>query len=236
MLHDDLHANLQSDKTTNMKTIVINSQKGGSGKTTLCRVLSVAARPQGDGSGIYVIDLDAAQATLSQWHENRAAEEPRRVELLPEGLEATLAALARAGAAYVFIDTPPHAEEALDDVFRLADLVLVPVKPTPDDLKAAAVTVAKLRALAVPFLFVVTQAIQNTNITVQATAALSHHGAVAPAMLVNRVTYPAAFTDGRTPLEVEPKSSAAKESVALWAYIQNYLHASNQQPRSAVHG
>ena len=219
-----------------MQTIVINSQKGGSGKTTLCRVLSVAARLHGDGSGVDLIDLDAAQATLSQWHESRTADEPRRVELLPEGLQATLAALTSAGAAYTFIDTPPHADAALDEVFRLADLVLVPVKPTPDDLKAAAVTVARLKALSIPFLFVVTQAIQNTNITVQAVAALSYHGVVAPAMLVNRVTYPAAFTDGRTPQEVDAKGSAAKEVAALWAYIQNYLHANIQTPRSAVNG
>lgn len=52
----------------------------------------------------------------------------------PQGLPDTLAALQRNGAGYVFIDTRPHADAALDAVFGVADLVLVPVKPTPDDL------------------------------------------------------------------------------------------------------
>ena len=220
-----------------MKTIVINSQKGGSGKTTLCRVLSVAAAQTSAAQSIYLIDLDDTQATLTQWHESRATDVPRRVDLLPQGLPDTLAALQRNGAGYVFIDTPPHADAALDAVFGVADLVLVPVKPTPDDLKAASVTVARLKALNVPFLFVVTQAIQNTNITAQAIAALSHHGAVASSMLVNRVTYPAAFTDGRTPQEVEPKGSAAKEIGVLWSGIQTYLHTSiNSSLKAVAHG
>jgi chromosome partitioning protein len=120
----------------------------------------------------------------------------------------------------------------------VADLVIVPVKPSPDDLKAAAVTVNRLKALGIPFLFVITQAVQNSNITAQAIAALSHHGAVAETLIINRVTYPAAFTDGRTPQEIEPKGSAAKEVSKLWTFIASYVENLNQtkQKRSVANG
>lgn len=216
-----------------MQVIVFNSQKGGSGKSALCRVLAVeAARAQAAPALVYLIDLDK-QRTLTEWHEAREAEEPRRVELTIDGLGEGLKLLEQRGAEYVFIDTPPHATDLLDPVFMLADLVIVPVKPTPDDLKAAAVTVARLKALKKPFLFVITQAIQNTNITAQAVAALSHHGPVAETLMVNRVSYPAAFTDGRTPQEIEPKSPAAKEIAKLWAFVQTYLDTHVPQQRRA---
>jgi chromosome partitioning protein len=205
-----------------MHTIVVNSQKGGSGKSSLCRTLPVhLAR---SGRSVFLVDLDP-QRTLAGWHEARETPEPQRVELDADGLAHGLDLLRGRKADYVFIDTPPQASDRLDAVFRCADLVLVPIKPTPDDLKSAAVTVERLKALPVPFLFVITQAIQNTNITAQAIAALSHHGAVAQTLIVNRVVYPAAFTDGRTPEEIDPKGNAAIETAKLWENIQACLHA-----------
>lgn len=216
-----------------MFSIVCNSQKGGSGKSALSRVLAVQAARM--GQSVYLIDTDT-QGTLTQWHEAREAEEPRRVELTREALPSGLKALAAQGADFVFIDTPPNASEHLDDVFHLADIVLVPIKPTPDDLKAALVTVTRVKALGIPFLFVITQAIQNTNITAQAIAALSYHGTVAKTILVNRVSYPAAFTDGRTPQELEPKGPAAREIGTLWDNIQEFLHTSKLLQQRVVHG
>jgi chromosome partitioning protein len=220
-----------------MFTIVINSQKGGSGKSSLCRVLSVEATKVNPSkvSPVYLIDTDP-QGTLTSWHEAREAEEPRRVDCPIDILHAGLKELEKSGAEFVFIDTPPSASEHLDPVFMVADLVIIPIKPTPDDLKAAAVTVKCVKALGVPFIFVVTQAIQNTNITAQAIAALSHHGAVAETIIINRVSYPAAFTDGRTPQEVEPKGTAARETAKLWAFIHNHLNSLSTQERSRANG
>src|SRR4051812_14986175 len=61
-----------------MKTVVVNSQKGGSGKTSLCAHIAVEAEHSGDGP-VYVIDADP-QGTLTTWHEMRTAEKPHRIE------------------------------------------------------------------------------------------------------------------------------------------------------------
>jgi chromosome partitioning protein len=206
-----------------MKTIVINSQKGGSGKTTICAHLAVEAERAGDGP-VFLIDTDP-QGTLSTWHEHREAEVPQRVEVPLENLAQGLAVLRDRKASYCFIDTAPTRTDENAALFRLADLVLVPIRPSPSDLWAAAATVALLKEADIPFLFILTQAKANASITAQAAAALSHHGPVAETFIADRVPYAAAMTDGRTALELSAKGPAAVETTALWKNIKACLHA-----------
>jgi chromosome partitioning protein len=71
-----------------MRVVVWNSQKGGSGKTSLCAAIAVEAERAGDGP-VFLADTDP-QGTLSTWHEARPAETPARIDV-------PLAALFRAG-------------------------------------------------------------------------------------------------------------------------------------------
>ena len=206
-----------------MKAVVINSQKGGSGKTTICAHLAVEAERAGDGP-VFLIDTDP-QGTLSTWHEHRVAEVPQRVEVPLESLAEGLVALNDRKATYCFIDTAPTRTDENVALFRLADLVLVPIRPSPSDLWAAAATVALLKEADIPFLFILTQAKANASITAQAAAALSHHGPVAETFIADRVPYAAAMTNGRTALELSAKGPAAVETTALWKNIKACLHA-----------
>ncbi len=229
-----MHGNMKAGL---MKTIVINSQKGGSGKTTLCAHLAVMAERAGDGP-VYLIDTDP-QGTLSHWHENREAETPQRVEVALADIANGLEQLRARGAAYCLIDTAPTRTDENVALFRLADLVLVPIRPSPSDLWAAAETVRLLKQATIPFLFVLTQAKANASITAQAAAALSHYGPVAETFIADRVPYAAAMTDGRTAIELLAKGPAAIETASLWKNIKSCLHASMQkQPkqRVKVHG
>jgi chromosome partitioning protein len=216
-----------------MQTIVINSQKGGSGKTSLCAHLSVEAERAGDGP-VYLIDTDP-QGTLSTWHENRKAEAPHRVEVTLSGLAPALGSLALREAALCFIDTAPNRGEDNAELFRLADLVLVPVRPSPSDLWAVSATVALLKQVGAPFLFVVNQATLNANITAQAIASLSHHGPVAETIISNRVHYAAAMTDGHTAPELASKGPSAREIANLWTNIKACLHASMPTTKVKAH-
>ena len=128
-------------------------------------------------------------------------------------------------AALCLIDTAPTRTDENVELFRLADLVLVPVRPSPSDLWAVAATVGLLKQVGTPFLFVVNQATLNANITAQAVAALSHHGPVAQTIIVNRVPYAASMTNGHTAPELAAKGSAAVEITELWNNINSCLHA-----------
>lgn len=218
-----------------MKTIVINSQKGGSGKTMLCAHLAVQAERAGDGP-VFLIDTDP-QGTLSTWHEHRSAETPQRAEVPLAQLAQGLEALKQREAAYCFIDTAPTRSDETVALFQMADLVLVPIRPSPSDLWAAAATVALLKEAGIPFLFVLTQAKANASITAQAAAALSHHGPVAETFIADRVPYAAAMTDGRTAIELTSKGPAALETAALWKNIKACLHANvKNQEKVRRHG
>ena len=74
-----------------MKTIVIAAQKGGAGKTTLARNLSVAASH--DGRTVLCLDLDP-QGSLRAWWESREADTPAMLDRdpAPDALRATLKA------------------------------------------------------------------------------------------------------------------------------------------------
>lgn len=88
-----------------MKTTVIASQKGGSGKTTLSAHLAVDAERRGEGPAC-IIDTDK-QGTLSLWHERREEETPERVDVPLTRLAVDLVKLAERGVSYFFIDTAP---------------------------------------------------------------------------------------------------------------------------------
>ena len=62
-----------------MKRIVISSQKGGSGKTTLTACLAVEAERAGDAPA-WLVDTDK-QGTLGMWHTRRKSETPQRAEM-----------------------------------------------------------------------------------------------------------------------------------------------------------
>jgi chromosome partitioning protein len=199
-----------------MQTVVIGSQKGGSAKTTLAAHLAVEAERRGDGPA-WLIDTDQ-QATLSTWHDRREAETPRRADIPLSQLASGLRTLATEhGATLCFIDTAPAASADNDAIFQLADLVLIPVRPSPADLWAVGATVAAVREAGQRFLFVITQAKPGSIITAQSIAALSRHGPVAQAMIADRVGYAMAMTSGNTAPELAPKGPAALELAALWA-------------------
>ena len=220
-----------------MKTIVVNSQKGGSGKTTLAAHLAVEAERAGDGP-VWLIDTDK-QGTLSLWHERRENETPQRADVPFARLAEGLKALASSSGAYCFIDTPPTLSDQSATVLGLADLVLIPVRPSPADLWAVSETVALVKEAGKPFLFVITQAKAQASITAQTIAALSEHGRVAQTFIADRVPYAMAMTGGRTAPELGPKTHAAEEIAGLWRELKACFHEKvkfTKQVRSVANG
>jgi chromosome partitioning protein len=209
-----------------MKTILITSQKGGSAKTMLAAHLSVEAERTGDGPA-WLIDTDR-QATLTLWHQRRKDETPARLEVPFPRIADGLRKLREQGAALCFIDTAPTLSDQTTALLDCADLVLIPVRPSPSDLWSVADTVERVVNAGKSFLFVITQAKPHANITAQAVAALSQHGRVAQSFVVDRVTYAAAMTGGNTAPEVAPKGPAAEEISALWAEVKSCFHESMQ--------
>ena len=209
-----------------MKTVVLASQKGGAGKTTLAAHLAVAIEQAGDGPTV-LIDTDP-QGSLSAWWNSRAAETPTLAPSTIAELPVRLKALDDAGFAYAVIDTPPAITDSIRAVLAMADLVLIPARPSPHDLRAVGSTVDLAHDAARPFVFAVTQAKANAKLTTQAVAALSQHGAVAGSIVHDRVDYASSMIDGRTVIETDPKGRSAAEMGELWSFVKARMHSSTK--------
>ena len=204
-----------------MYTIVCASQKGGSGKTTLSGHLAVEASRAGAGE-IALIDTDP-QGSLAAWWNARQAPTPHFVKAGIADLEEALIGLHQAGIKIAVIDTPPAITQSISKVVAHADLVVVPTRPSPHDLRAVGATVDIAERHGKPVIFVINAATPRARITGESAVALSQHGTVAPVTIHHRVDFAASMIDGRTVGEVVPNSQSAKEIGDLWLYIQERL-------------
>ena len=204
-----------------MYTIVAASQKGGSGKTTLSGHLAVEASRAGAGE-IALIDTDP-QGSLAHWWNARTAPEPRFVKAGLPDLDQALEGLRRMGIKIAVIDTPPAITQSISQVVAHADLVIVPTRPSPHDLRAVGATVDIAERHGKPLVFVINAATPRARITGESAVALSQHGTVAPVTIHHRTDFAASMIDGRTVGEVVPDGQSAKEITDLWMYIQDRL-------------
>ena len=200
------------------KIITVAQQKGGAGKTTLAAHLAVAYTAM--AKRVVAVDIDPQQS-LSRWYGLRL----ERMDGTPAGVlvSATEGWRARveveraaAGHDVVIIDSPPHAETEARIAIRAADLVVVPVQPSPMDLWATRPTLELAAAERVPALLVFNRVPARAKLTEAMEAEASKLGAkIARARLGNRVAFAAALAEGKAVGEAQPRGRAAEEIAAL---------------------
>lgn len=209
-----------------MQIIAIASQKGGSGKTTLAGHLAVQAEAAGVGP-VALIDTDP-QGSLSEWWNARAAETPAFARTTSATLRHDVEQLRSLGIKLLVIDTPPAIEATIADVISLSDMVVIPVRPSPHDLRAVGATVDMVEKLGKALVFVVNGATPRARITNEAVMALSQHGTLAPVILHQRTGFAASMIDGRTVGEIKGEARSADEIAQLWNYIAKRLNRDTQ--------
>jgi chromosome partitioning protein len=138
-----------------MHTIALVSQKGGSGKSTLAIGLAIAAMQ--DGHKVCLLETDP-QGTVSNWRRRRTHSEPM-VETVIAGfeIEQRLPLLRHSGVTLTLIDTAGGESSTTAAAIAASDLCLIPARPSPADIEAAAPTLSSVRRLDKPFAFILNQ-------------------------------------------------------------------------------
>ncbi|RDD60906.1 ParA family protein [Ferruginivarius sediminum] len=210
-----------------MHVLTFASQKGGSGKTTLAGHLAVQAAQSG-AERVALIDTDP-QGSLADWWNARDSAMPEFVHTAVGHLRADLDALEQMGMELVIIDTPPAITDTIEQVIAVSDLVAIPTRPSPHDLRAAGATVELVEACGKPLVFVVNAATMRARITGEAAVALSQHGTVAPTTMHQRTDFAASMIDGRVVGELNPQSKSAQEVRDLWTYLSGRLRGTRRE-------
>jgi chromosome partitioning protein len=188
--------------------ITVQNQKGGVGKTTLAvnisYILSLKQR-------VLLLDSDP-QGSARDWAAARNGQPPFAVIALDRPT--------------IHRDLPAMASD-YDHVIA-ADLIVIPVQPSPYDVWAAQevlnlIQEASLFKETLKSLFVINRKIVNTAIGRDVVTALTGLGtAVAKSQICQRVAFAESAATGQTVLETEPKGQAAKEIKALVKELLSY--------------
>ena len=214
-----------------MRTIAFVTQKGGSGKSTLASSLAVAAHEAKEK--VCVIDMDP-QGSLMHWAKTRAASDIAVVASGAARLPATLARLKAGGVTLAIIDTPGAEGPASAAAMVVADLNIIPSRPSMFDLWASARTREALREVGAEFVFLLNQCppAQQTARVRDGVETLEEMGALISPLVLSRVDYQEAARLGWGVSELNPGGAAAEEMRSLWLSIRRRLQRA--RPRTAA--
>lgn len=213
-----------------MTVIAVVCQKGGTGKTTLA--LHVAAAASAGRKVALVLDTDpqASASTWSRWREGAA---PAVVSTHPPLLADAVKEAYERGAEVIVIDTSPHAESAVREAVKVADLILVPCRPRALDLASVRTTAGLIRTTGKDA-FVVFNATpaRGTRLIEEVGGMVKEMGLnVCPVNLAERAAYANSIGAGKTAPEIEPSGKAAGEVEDLWKWIKKETGITSSKKR-----
>lgn len=205
--------------------ISVQNQKGGVGKTTLAIHISYVL--SSSKKRVLLIDADP-QGSSRDWAAAREDEPPFSVVGLDRPtIHRDLPKLAE-GYDHVVIDGPPRVTDLARSAIVAADLVVIPIQPSPYDVWAAIEVIDLIEEASVfkenlKSVFVINRKIVNTAIGRDVVEALSEYKIpVAKSGVCQRVAFAESAAKGQTVMELNNKSSASKEIKALVKELLSY--------------
>jgi chromosome partitioning protein len=218
--------------------ITIANRKGGSGKTTCCINIAMAAVLK--GYRVMLIDMDPQQ-TLTNWYERWKGEIPNLSLLThdfknsPTYLSQILGEIKKQRTYdYCFIDTAGFDSELSRISLSIADFVIIPCKTVGVDMEGASQTIAYAEKEKKPLLFLISQVIEKTPFEdfLPIFSSFSKRGVLVPSYFYVDNAYAVALSSGKTIFDFSKKS--LKEDVnRAWSFIEEYCRETTSAEKGA---
>lgn len=203
----------------------VAQQKGGAGKSTLAAHLAVAWALQ--GKAVALVDIDP-QGSLGAWaalrmEQKNAGAVPLTFEHITGWRTQNIVETLAASHDVVIVDSPPHADTEARIAIRAADVVVVPVQPSPLDLWAVSPTLEAAGRERSPALLVLNRMPPRGQLAGSVSEKLGMlDSPVAHSTIGNRIAFAEAMAVGRTALETKPTGIAAEEIRSLAIELAGY--------------
>jgi chromosome partitioning protein len=205
--------------------ISVQNQKGGVGKTTIAIHISHALALR--DFSVLLVDADP-QGSARDWAAARADKPPfDLVGLDRPTIHRDIPTIAKKYD-YTVIDGPPRVSDLARSAIAAADIVVIPVQPSPYDVWACN-EVIKLIQEALVFkeklksVFAINRKIVNTAIGRDVAEALSGYELpILRSHICQRVAFAESAATGQTVLELDPNGAAAQEVNALVDELLSY--------------
>lgn len=207
------------------KVLAIIAQKGGTGKSTIAVHLAAYAKTK--NLHPVILDLDP-QGSAHEWNQGRLEDDLQSPKLDTTKAEADklprlLTACEKNNVDLVILDTAPHSNAEAAKSAKLADFVLMPLRPNVFDLKTAKDTAQIAKLTNTPAAVIISQAPRG-SMADKARAKLEREGLeVLPVVIYHRAAYSHALLTSSAVHEYEPESKAAEEIASLFVCIKKRL-------------
>ena len=205
-----------------MRTLVVAAQKGGTGKTLLAVNIAVCAAFR--GKRVVVLDTDPQESTL-RWYRHRVEHGivgPKAFEVQAcQGREVEARRRALVDTDLVVVDTPAGGSTDTAQALGLADLTVIPCRPSGSDLEGVGATVALVSKLGGKAVVVINCGAPrgHRNEYAAGIVRLWYQLEVCGAVIGDRKIFPDAFDGGESVLEAGPLSVAAAEIGKMYRWV-----------------
>ena len=201
-----------------MITILVLSQKGGSGKTTIAVHLAICYSKHGKKT--VLLDLDP-QASAYEWNEARPeAKQLDAVKTNASRLGDLLTTASQKGVDVAIVDTPPHSDSNAVISTDGADFILIPCRPVRFDMRAVLNTIEIAKMSGKPYAVVLNAAPVRGKLAKDSRAVLENRGIpVVEPILHHRSAYFHAVLDGQSVHEYQPRGKATGEINKLYLFF-----------------
>jgi chromosome partitioning protein len=210
-----------------MRVVVVGASKGGVGKTTLSAALAVESQRLGYRVGLLDLDTLQSRARWNDLRRDHGGKEGLEFIKPKASMNRLIGEAQRMMLDWLIVDTAPGLHSVVKDAIDVADICIVPVRPSPLDVQSIDLLLKLCEASDCSTLVVLNATMPKSSMTSGARAYLdARKWRVWKGEISYDEAHAHAMMSGRTASELMSKSIGAEQIAALWRTVEETCRTS----------